>query len=111
MFLFFFSLRLFSLSLGGGNWEMGGGEWDTARGALLTAGHRLTVWPMRARLAPRAKANRSHRAAVCAALYNPHFGQVVSGDALASVHVWSVETGEASNGVAYQDQFLKLLDK
>jgi WD40 repeat protein len=78
--------------------------WDTARGALLTAGHRLTVWPMRARLAPRAKANRSHRAAVCAALYNPHFGQVVSGDALASVHVWSVETGEASNGVAYQDQ-------
>ena len=85
--------------------------WDTARGALLTAGHRLTVWPMRARLAPRAKANRSHRAAVCAALYNPHFGQVVSGDALASVHVWSVETGEASNGVAYQDQVSQQLSR
>ncbi|CAN0403813.1 unnamed protein product, partial [Hapterophycus canaliculatus] len=36
---------------------------------------------------------QTHEAPVTAALYNSHFHQVVSGDAMGNVHVWLVETG------------------
>ncbi|CAM9408537.1 unnamed protein product, partial [Ectocarpus sp. 8 AP-2014] len=64
--------------------------WDHSRSSLVVAGSRLGVWKNKGAIQ---SSKHSHEAPVTAALYNWHFHQIVSGDAMGNVHVWLVETG------------------
>ncbi|CAM9600070.1 unnamed protein product [Ectocarpus fasciculatus] len=64
--------------------------WDHSRSSLVVAGSRLSVWKNKGAIQ---SSKHSHEAPVTAALYNWHFHQIVSGDAMGNVHVWLVETG------------------
>ncbi|CAM9994687.1 unnamed protein product [Ectocarpus sp. 4 AP-2014] len=64
--------------------------WDHSRSSLVVAGSKLGVWKNKGAIQ---SSKHSHEAPVTAALYNWHFHQIVSGDAMGNVHVWLVETG------------------
>jgi len=65
---------------------------DSHRGQLFTASTALRPWPLIKRARRAIEAGHDHP--VIAALYNPNFHQVVSGDEAAQVCVWDLETGE-----------------
>jgi WD40 repeat protein len=60
---------------------------------VLTGTNRLHVWQSRA---AQIKEHRAHTVALCGALYNSEFGQVVSCDENGTVCVWLAGTGELS---------------
>ncbi|CAM9475514.1 unnamed protein product, partial [Discosporangium mesarthrocarpum] len=65
--------------------------WDSQRSALILAGSRISVWRNKGVIHV---VQRSHEAPVAAALINERFHQVVSGDAMSNIHVWSIDSGQ-----------------
>jgi WD40 repeat protein len=66
--------------------------WDPDSSQLVTAGNRVKIWHHEG--TEGVEDVCSHESAVCSALWNKNFNQVVSGDASSVVKVWAIETGQ-----------------
>ena len=67
---------------------------DRDRNRLLTASGMIDVWPMHKATAVTLTTPKSHSKALCKALYNSNFHQVVSGCEDSVIKVWDIQNGE-----------------
>lgn len=71
-------------------WPVSACAYDSNRRVLVTAAKKVLVWPQKARTVA-----SGHESAISAALFNPLFNLVVSGDEESLVTLWDLETGNA----------------
>eukprot|EP00742_Colponemidia_sp_Colp-10_P008505 GILJ01009216.1.p1 GENE.GILJ01009216.1~~GILJ01009216.1.p1 ORF type:complete len:1025 (-),score=150.44 GILJ01009216.1:215-3289(-) len=65
-------------------------SYDNEHNCLALGSKKINIWPLKLKK----KTKSSHEFPLCSALYNPSFGQVVSGDDGSNICVWNIENGE-----------------